>query len=830
MTPLLKDSRLSCRRAVATTAWLAATGLFALLTPTFASAQTNLLTNNPSFEGAGTAGHSNGSGTIPGWDWQQWDYNWNSVNVADGDATNGTRRFYLNNGGLLGTTSSARATVIPNRQYELNFDAKKTRDDKPSTWRGIFAFVQFFDSSGTMIKEVRGGEFLYSGTTGWETVKMRATAPANAAKAGVYIYHDRGSYGDDQDMRDFTVDNFRLYEVAEAKDIAQLRGAPRIVDKGKTVSVKVRYAAKAARTIAVRLLNGTTVLQEATTTVGIGRGLVTLNLTVPTTLGNSTAYSWETRSYPSGGSWSSPSASSTASGVICDDAVSGSGSVNADNANIVYEGRVNRTTPSATVLYWPASQIRTRFNGTSIALRGSSNSGYSVNMVAIIDGDTTNMRKFTVSGSNQTVSIATGLTNTTHSICLYKNTDNTGWLTFQGFNLDSGKGLLRPAPSAAKRIEFYGDSITEGGTPDAKSASADRNNDGDWDNNSARTYAAVSTRELGMDARMIAKGGMALVHNAGFQSYCLRDIWNKFNFDGYTPSNATINDFAAWKPDAVVIAIGHNDQFGSGSSQTQFAIDYQAQITDLHNKYPNVPIFCTNTTMSDDNPQWEKAIVPVLASDPLVHFRLFTNQGHGGHPRADDHAAMALGNNKWLGIADWVEETLIGMASDGGDGKSSSGAVGSGTPGPNLVNNPDFESQQYYSDSITDWSEWSNGNYDAGYVENYGGAYSGSYHATHWRSTDYQNYLFQTKTGLANGLYTLRAWTKRGGNQKACYLEAKDFGGTARTATLPVSDTWQLVEIKDINVTNGSCTIGFWSDAYGGNWAHFDKVEFFKQP
>lgn len=152
------------------------------------------------------------------------------------------------------------------------------------------------------------------------------------------------------------------------------------------------------------------------------------------------------------------------------------------------------------------------------------------------------------------------------------------------------------------------------------------------------------------------------------------------------------------------------------------------------------------------------------------------------------------------------------------------------TAGPNLVTNPGFEANAA-TQTPTGWSEWSNkGGVGSGYTET--GGNSGSYRGVHWNSAAYNMYTYQIKTGLANGLYTLRTRAKRGGGTTApitCQLEAKDYGGSTRTAAIPASSAFQLLEIKDINVTNGQCTIGIWSNANAGNWAHFDDLEFFKQ-
>jgi hypothetical protein len=57
----------------------------------------------------------------------------------------------------------------------------------------------------------------------------------------------------------------------------------------------------------------------------------------------------------------------------------------------------------------------------------------------------------------------------------------------------------------------------------------------------------------------------------------------------------------------------------------------------------------------------------------------------------------------------------------------------------------------------------------------------------------------------------------------------KNHGGSARTAPFPVSGEYQLVEMRDINVTNGQATIGIWSDAGANDWVYFDDISFTRQ-
>ena len=59
-------------------------------------------------------------------------------------------------------------------------------------------------------------------------------------------------------------------------------------------------------------------------------------------------------------------------------------------------------------------------------------------------------------------------------------------------------------------------------------------------------------------------------------------------------------------------------------------------------------------------------------------------------------------------------------------------------------------------------------------------------------------------------------------------MEAANYGGTKKTVAVPNTTNWQNIQINDINVTNGSFQIGFYTDGQAGAWAIFDSVELIK--
>ncbi|WP_053372151.1 glycosyl hydrolase 53 family protein [Paenibacillus sp. FJAT-27812] len=110
----------------------------------------------------------------------------------------------------------------------------------------------------------------------------------------------------------------------------------------------------------------------------------------------------------------------------------------------------------------------------------------------------------------------------------------------------------------------------------------------------------------------------------------------------------------------------------------------------------------------------------------------------------------------------------------------------------------------------------------------YAPGYLSSYSLTHSSESDYKVTTSQTVSGLENGYYTLTAWAQNSGGQHASYLFARDNGSSEARAALPIGSAWTKVYLRGIHVTNGTATIGLYSDAKAGNWAKLDFVELVK--
>jgi arabinogalactan endo-1,4-beta-galactosidase len=106
------------------------------------------------------------------------------------------------------------------------------------------------------------------------------------------------------------------------------------------------------------------------------------------------------------------------------------------------------------------------------------------------------------------------------------------------------------------------------------------------------------------------------------------------------------------------------------------------------------------------------------------------------------------------------------------------------------------------------------------------GGRSGGRYLAYQSDGTYRVETWQTVGNLKEGWYTLRAWVRSGGGQKAARIGMKDCGGGERTADLPVipADQWVQIVVSGY-ITGGRCTISLFVDAEAGAWAGFDDVE-----
>ena len=152
----------------------------------------------------------------------------------------------------------------------------------------------------------------------------------------------------------------------------------------------------------------------------------------------------------------------------------------------------------------------------------------------------------------------------------------------------------------------------------------------------------------------------------------------------------------------------------------------------------------------------------------------------------------------------------------------------------NLVKNAGFESGNSSNWTIT------GGSNAIKVVSDSANAHDGSTYALHYSLPQEMPFsATQTITGLANGKYTLKAWSHGGGGESSMQLFAKDYGGAEMSESIVNTGwlAWKHPILMNIEVTNntagngaepnGTATIGIKAEGKSGNWGNFDDFEFY---
>lgn len=631
--------------------------------PPAPGADGNLITVNPSFE-SGSLNNFSGSYSFTGWTGTNALYSSHAINtgsVAAGTTTHGVKYLRQSWGGTLSTALTARPPATAGTTYELSYDQRSLVRNFPSEKLGSIPMIEFFDPNGVRIKQVWGTannyKVQYKNINTWETFTLRAVAPAGTAYVGLFFNNPAGRYVDS--THDYTqdrhvdMDNIRLKVIPETADRIGYRRAPRLVEPGRVALLRLNHATPASRILRAALLDSSgTVRASAQTTVASGRYRNTsLPVSIPADLPDGT-YSWRLQILPAGGTGNALATLNPA-GVICDESVAAPTAANgtdfdADHPRIRFMGRIENTNPKQQWLHWFGSEVFVRFSGTSLALRGSiTDNGYgsaeSTNLLVVVDEDYTAPITVPLNSFNYVKTLVSGLTDGKHTARLFKSSETDISIRVDGFRVDAGRGLFVPEPHSSRRIEIFGDSVTSGGT-----ASPAYNG-----------YAPLLGRELDADVHIVSKGGTGVASSFAGQDILVNyydnlSFPNVFNASG---AGSLPWDFNRWKAGVVVCAIGHNDQFNNGLAT--FNSRYAEFKGYIRAAYPNAPFITANTLISANLSQFQNAVDPLAAVDPLHTFAFQPNSWSDSataHPPTAGHAAQIYGDERRYSLAEVVED------------------------------------------------------------------------------------------------------------------------------------------------------------------------------
>jgi len=194
--------------------------------------------------------------------------------------------------------------------------------------------------------------------------------------------------------------------------------------------------------------------------------------------------------------------------------------------------------------------------------------------------------------------------------------------------------------------------------------------------------------------------------------------------------------------------------------------------------------------------------------------------------RWSDFAGNGLGYNEWCPITfDGTTPTFHSLSQWSLNAADGTWKTGSGN---NYVLNSSFEADRISQTSAAGWTTWSN--LSSGTPNsNVSVGHTGNWAWKLYNSNAYQGSIYQNITGLSNGTYTLTAWVESSGGQNTAQIFAKNFGATELDSSINTAiGNWKEISIPNVNITNGSCQIGMFTDANAGNWCKLDDISLVK--
>jgi hypothetical protein len=321
--------------------------------------------------------------------------------------------------------------------------------------------------------------------------------------------------------------------------------------------------------------------------------------------------------------------------------------ISAANKNIQYEGRVGHTPDSVASLSWPGSSVLIRFKGTGLKVLLKDERGRNTYNV-ILDGK--KITKLELDTAKRFYTLASSLSNSKHSIELFKRTEAVwGTTLFYGYSIPENAVLFPPEEKKLK-MEFFGNSITCGY---AVEDSTGDSGDAKFENNYL-SYASITARHFNAANHNTAVSGIGIM--VSWFPFTMPDVFDKLNAN----TRDTYWDFTLYTPDIVVINLFQNDSwlvklpnhaefkrvFGSTAPDSNFIVNAYKNFTyGIRQKYPNAKIICALGAMdiTKQGSPWPGYVTKTVEAlnDKNIYTYFFPVCNSKGHPRIKHQQEMA---------------------------------------------------------------------------------------------------------------------------------------------------------------------------------------------
>ncbi|MTW87672.1 acetyl xylan esterase [Virgibacillus dakarensis] len=303
-------------------------------------------------------------------------------------------------------------------------------------------------------------------------------------------------------------------------------------------------------------------------------------------------------------------------------------------------GRFDQTDPWAPKCGWVNSAVFLRFRGSEIHMTVDDSDGTDY-VEIVLDGVARNwipLKK----GIHTYVIEQESDDQLVHTLEIHKRTEILyGCIKYLDFSLPKGGEFLFPPQRKSLKLEYHGDSITNGcgnGHPHELS-DAPHLDDG------YMSYVGISARMLNADYHTLAISGIGVLQDAMGNINGLPD-----HFYGTLGKGTTPWDFSKYIADGVVINLGQND-YSNPIDDEKYISTYVKYIEDILIQYPKAYIFCCVGTMNNNYLPSVEIIVSYFGKRSnnkvfcvnlgLIHPEV---EGWGGafHPSLQTHYRMGM--------------------------------------------------------------------------------------------------------------------------------------------------------------------------------------------
>ena len=318
--------------------------------------------------------------------------------------------------------------------------------------------------------------------------------------------------------------------------------------------------------------------------------------------------------------------------------------------NLQYSGRIDFSDKNAPSLSWPGTQVRGTFTGKKLAITLDDQWGKNYFNVFIDEAEQPT-KIIACQQGQKTYLIADDLaSDKVHTFTLFKRTEGEEGRTLLHSLTLSDEGKLQAKPEKpARKIIFYGDSITSGMGNEAPVGKADNIS---AQKNNYLAYGAITARNLDAEYMSISQSGIGVM--ISWFDFTMPQFYDQLDAVG---NNDSKWNFALWQPDVVVVNLLQNDSWlidrekrlKPMPSEKDIIKAYKAFLLTLRQVHPDAYMIAALGSMDATRagspwPRYVKEAVAQIKQankDEKITTLFFPFTGFEQHPRVAQHKANA---------------------------------------------------------------------------------------------------------------------------------------------------------------------------------------------